>query len=124
MGFIHQPDAVREAVEFVATHPARFVFVAMGPPQSEKFCEHIIEDGRSVGVGLCIGSSINVITGQSDPAPDWMEHSGLVWLYRLVREPKRLWKRYLVRGMFGLGLGLADVFAIRLGVRRDAAGRA
>ena len=118
MGFIHMPDAVREAVEFVAAHPARFVFVAMGPPQSEKFCQYVIEDGRSTGVGLCIGSSIQVVTGRIEVAPDWMEHSGLVWLYRLQREPGRLWKRYLVRGLFGLGLGLADVFAIRLGGRR------
>lgn len=118
MGFIHDAEAVTAAVEFVANHPSRFVFVAMGPPQSEKFCQHLIADGRSTGVGLCIGSSINVVTGQSDPAPDWMEHSGLVWLYRLVREPKRLWRRYLVRGVFGLGLGLIDVAAIRLGLRR------
>ncbi len=118
MGFIHQPEAVREAVAFVATHPGRFVFVAMGPPQSEKFCQHIIADGRATGVGLCIGSSIQVVTGRIDVAPDWMEQSGLVWLYRLQREPGRLWKRYLVRGLFGLGLGLADVLAIRLGGRR------
>ena len=118
MGFIHDPVAVKAAVEFVANHPSRFVFVAMGPPQSEKFCQFLIADGRSTGVGLCIGSSINVVTGQSDPAPTWMERSGLVWLYRLVREPKRLWRRYLVRGLFGLGLGLIDVVAIRLGLRR------
>lgn len=117
MGFISDPAAVAEAVAFVATHPARFVFVAMGPPQSEKFCQHVIADGRSVGVGLCIGSSISVVTGRLDAAPAWMEHSGLVWLYRLVREPRRLWRRYLVRGLVGLGLGLRDVAAIRLGLR-------
>ena len=117
MGFINDPRAVADAVAFVAAHPARFVFVAMGPPQSEKFCQHVIADGRSVGVGLCIGSSISVVTGRLDAAPDWMEHSGLVWLYRLVREPKRLWRRYLVRGLAGLGMGLRDVVAIRLGLR-------
>lgn len=117
MGFINDPKAVADAVEFVAVHPSRFVFVAMGPPQSEKFCQQLIDDGRAVGIGLCIGSSINVVTGQLDTAPDWMEHSGLVWLYRLVREPKRLWRRYLVRGVIGLGLGLRDVVAIWLGLR-------
>lgn len=117
MGFIHDPKAVAEAVDFVAAHPARFVFVAMGPPQSEKFCQYVIEDGRSVGVGLCIGSSISVVTGNLDAAPNWMEQSGLVWLYRLAREPKRLWRRYLVRGLVGLSLGLRDAAAIRLGLR-------
>jgi exopolysaccharide biosynthesis WecB/TagA/CpsF family protein len=117
MGFIHQPAAVTEAVEFVANHPARFVFVAMGPPQSELFCHAVIRDGRATGVGLCIGSSLSVLTGDSQPAPDLMEHTGLVWLYRLVKEPRRLWRRYM-RGFYGLGLGLRDVIDLRLGRRR------
>lgn len=118
MGFIHDEAAVKAAVEFVATHPAQYVFVAMGPPQSELFCERVIEDGRSSGLGLCIGSSLQVLTGSSSPAPDWMENAGLVWLYRLVREPKRLWRRYIVRGGVGLALCLRDVVAIRLGLYR------
>jgi exopolysaccharide biosynthesis WecB/TagA/CpsF family protein len=119
MGFIHDRAAVAAAVEFVAGHPGRFVFVAMGPPQSELFCAKVIADGRSSGVGLCIGSSLNVITGQSDPAPAWMEHSGLVWLYRLVREPKRLWRRYLVNDMAGLALCARAVAAAWLGRSAD-----
>jgi N-acetylglucosaminyldiphosphoundecaprenol N-acetyl-beta-D-mannosaminyltransferase len=121
MGFIRDSDAVSAAIDFVAAHPARFVFVAMGPPQSEKFCQRVIEDGRATGIGLCIGSSINMITGQSPRAPDWMENAGMVWLYRLVREPRRLWQRYLVRGFFGLGLAIRDIAAFRTGRRSPAA---
>lgn len=98
MGFIGMPEAVAAASDFVAQHPARFVFIAMGPPQSELLCGEILKRGVAQGVGLCIGSSLAVLVGRTDPAPDWMEHSGLVWLYRLVREPKRLWRRYLLRG--------------------------
>lgn len=118
MGFIHDPAAVAEAVRYVVEHPARYVFVAMGPPQSEVFCQHVAADGRATGLGLCIGSSLLVLTGVSHPAPDWMENSGLVWLYRLVREPRRLWRRYLVRGLMGVGLCARDILAIRLGLRR------
>jgi exopolysaccharide biosynthesis WecB/TagA/CpsF family protein len=121
MGMIHKPEAVAAAIDYIAAHPARFVFVAMGPPQSEQFCQRVIADGRSSGVGLCIGSSFAVLTGHSDPAPDWMERGGLVWAYRLLTEPKRLWKRYLVRDMLGLGLCLRDILAFRLGFRRAAA---
>jgi exopolysaccharide biosynthesis WecB/TagA/CpsF family protein len=120
MGFIFNDAAVGDAIDFVAAHPARFVFVAMGPPQSEKFCQRVIADGRSTGIGLCIGSSLAVLTGQSNPAPDAMERTGLVWLYRLAKEPRRLWRRYLMRGLYGLGVGLGDVLAIRLGLRRAA----
>lgn len=117
MGFIRDDAAVAQAVDFVVRHPARFVFVAMGPPQSEKFCARVIADGRATGIGLCIGSSLSVITGASDPAPAFMERSGTVWLYRLVKEPKRLWRRYLLRGVYGLGLGLADAARLRLGLK-------
>ncbi len=118
MGFIRNPAAVAEAVEFVATHPAQFVFVAMGPPQSEVFCQRVIADGRATGVGLCIGSSLSVLTHDLAPAPNWMEQSGLVWLYRLTKEPRRLWRRYLVRGMVGAVLCARDIVTIRLGLAR------
>jgi len=117
MGMIGNGEAVRQAIDFVAAHPARFVFVAMGPPQSEQFCQRVIADGRATGVGLCIGSSLAVLTGRSDPAPDWMEHSGMVWAYRLLKEPGRLWRRYLVRGMIAMGLCVGDIVRIRLGLK-------
>ncbi len=115
MGFIADPAAVAVAIDFVAAHPARFVFVAMGPPQSEKFCQRVITDGRATGIGLCIGSSLSVLVGDSHPAPGWMERNGLVWLYRLVREPKRLWRRYLLRGLYGLSLAAIDIVRYRFG---------
>lgn len=115
MGFIHDPQAVRAAIDFVAAHPSRFVIVAMGPPQSEQFCRRAAEDGRCTGLGLCVGSSLTVLTGQAKAAPGWMERSGLVWLYRLAREPRRLWRRYLVRGLYGVGACARDVLARRLG---------
>lgn len=124
MGMIRNDEAVRAAIDFIAAYPARFVFVAMGPPQSEQFCQRVIADGRSSGIGLCIGSSLSVLTGRSDPAPDWMEQRGLVWAYRLATEPKRLWKRYLVRDMIGLGLCLRDIMAIRLGRKSAIVGKA
>ncbi len=123
MGMIRKDDAVRAAIDFIAAHPARFVFVAMGPPQSEQFCQRVIADGRSTGVGLCIGSSLSVLTGRSDPAPDWMERSGTVWAYRLIKEPGRLWRRYLVRGMLAMGLCLGDIVRIRLGLKAATSGR-
>ena len=117
---IRNEAAVAETIAFVAANPARCVFVAMGPPQSELLCGRIIADGRATGVGLCIGSSLSVLTGDSHPAPDLLEHSGFVWLYRLAKEPKRLWRRYL-RGFYALGLAIRDALGLRLGLRRAGA---
>ena len=121
MGMIHNDAAVRAATDFIVTNPARFVFIAMGPPQSEQFCQRVIADGRATGIGLCIGSSLSVLTGSSDPAPAWMERSGTVWAYRLIKEPRRLWRRYLVRGMLAMGLCVGDIVRIRLGLKTVAA---
>jgi exopolysaccharide biosynthesis WecB/TagA/CpsF family protein len=121
MGMIRDDQAVRAAIDFIAAHAARFVFVAMGPPQSEQFCQRVVADGRATGIGLCIGSSLAVLTGRSDPAPAWMERAGMVWAYRLIKEPGRLWRRYLVRGMIAMGLCVGDIVRIRLGLKTATA---
>jgi len=114
MGFIHDEEAVRTAVDFIAAHPCRFVVISMGPPQSERLCRAVTLDGRSTGIGLCTGSSLQVLTGVLAAAPSWMEQRGLVWLYRLLREPKRLWRRYLVHDLYGVGVCIADALKHRL----------
>ncbi len=116
MGAINDPRAVRDIIDFVAAHPARFVFICLGPPQSEKLGLRIQEDGRATGIGMCVGSSLTTLVGITPPAPDFMERNSLVWLYRLVKEPQRLWRRYLVRGMSGIGLGIRDIIRFRLGL--------
>jgi N-acetylglucosaminyldiphosphoundecaprenol N-acetyl-beta-D-mannosaminyltransferase len=49
-------------------------------------------------VGLCIGASVEFLSGAKRRAPRWMQRAGLEWLYRLLSEPRRLWRRYLVKG--------------------------
>ena len=46
---------------------------------------------------LGVGASFDFIAGLVPRAPRWMAQNGLEWLYRLTKEPKRLWRRYLVR---------------------------
>ena len=54
--------------------------------------------GGALGVGLCVGAALDFLTGSAKRAPQWMRGMGLEWLHRLVSEPGRLWKRYLVTG--------------------------
>jgi N-acetylglucosaminyldiphosphoundecaprenol N-acetyl-beta-D-mannosaminyltransferase len=102
MGFIHDAAAVEAAIEFVNAHPARFVFIAMGPPHSDQLAAMIKRRGLATGLGLAIGSSLTTLLGLNARTPDWMERNGLVWLYRLIQEPRRLWRRYLGRSVRGL----------------------
>ena len=96
MGFIHQPEAVTAAVEFVCDHPARFVFLCVGSPQQELLAARIAATGRARGVGLCVGASITFLAGTKQRAPLWMQRAHIEWLHRLVQEPGRMWRRYLL----------------------------
>jgi exopolysaccharide biosynthesis WecB/TagA/CpsF family protein len=97
-GVLHDTDAQRDIVAFVESCPARMFFFAIGSPQSEIVCQLIAERGVAQGVGLCIGASLEFITGAKTRAPRWMQRAGLEWLFRLASEPARLWRRYLVEG--------------------------
>lgn len=99
MGFIKDPAAVETCLQFIERHgPARFLFLAIGSPQQEIIAQQVKQRNRFRGLGLCIGASINFMTGDERRAPRWMQRIGCEWLYRLLQDPRRLAKRYLVRG--------------------------
>ena len=58
------------------------------------------EHRHRVGVPLMagVGAAFDFITGTVKQAPAWMQENGLEWLFRLVQEPRRLWRRYLLTG--------------------------
>ena len=89
-GFIADPAAVDRCVDFVLAHPARYVFLACGAPQSELLGRRIVERGGAVGTGLCIGASLLFVTGLERRAPMVMQRAGLEWLHRLIQEPGRM----------------------------------
>lgn len=97
-GVLHDPAAQQAILEFVEGCPASIFFFAIGAPQSELVCAMAAERNRARGVGLCIGASLEFLTGAKSRAPRWMQRVGLEWLFRLASEPARLWRRYLVEG--------------------------
>jgi exopolysaccharide biosynthesis WecB/TagA/CpsF family protein len=99
MGFIRDSEAVEQTLRFVEAHsPFRFCFLAVGSPQQELLANELKRRGSARGIALCIGASINFLTGAERRAPRWMQRSSLEWLYRLLQDPGRLTRRYLVRG--------------------------
>jgi N-acetylglucosaminyldiphosphoundecaprenol N-acetyl-beta-D-mannosaminyltransferase len=67
----------------------------MGAPKQE-ILMHRYAQAYAPAVALGIGATLDFIAGTVPRAPVWMSRSGLEWAYRLAREPKRLWRRYLV----------------------------
>jgi exopolysaccharide biosynthesis WecB/TagA/CpsF family protein len=99
MGFIRDAAAVEECLQFVESNsPFRFCLLGVGAPQQEIIAQLLKTRGKARGLALCIGSSINFLTGAEHRAPRWMQRIGAEWIYRLAQDPRRLAKRYLVRG--------------------------
>jgi exopolysaccharide biosynthesis WecB/TagA/CpsF family protein len=98
MGLRSNPEAVAECARFVAENPSRFVLVCVGSPQQEMIAEACLDRGDCTGVGLCVGASLDFLGGKARRAPVWIQRARLEWLHRLVQEPGRMWRRYLVEG--------------------------
>src|SRR5882757_10855144 len=82
------------AVQRINDSGAGLVFIGIGAPKQEIFAfEH---RHRIKGVQVCVGAAFDFHAGVKSTAPAWMQKRGLEWLYRLTKEPRRLWKRYLV----------------------------
>lgn len=96
MGFINNKTEIASCVEFVVNHPSRYIFLAVGSPQQEILAYEIYRNGKAKGLGVCVGASINFLTGVEKRAPAIVQKFALEWLYRLIQNPRRLWRRYLV----------------------------
>jgi exopolysaccharide biosynthesis polyprenyl glycosylphosphotransferase len=85
-----------ETIERINRLRTDLLLVALGSPKQEIFIHRIAPlIRRTVSVG--VGASFDFLTGRARRAPRWISRMGFEWLYRLCREPRRLWHRYLVR---------------------------
>lgn len=83
-----------ELVNRINESGADFVWVALGAPRQEIFCNNLSSHTKAVWVA--VGGALNVISGVIPRAPQWMQNHGLEWFYRFIKEPRRLFKRYFV----------------------------
>jgi len=70
-----------------------FVWVGLGAPKQEKWMAN--HQGKIAGLMIGVGAGFDYIAGNINRAPTWMQKVNLEWLYRLIQEPKRLFKRYM-----------------------------
>jgi exopolysaccharide biosynthesis WecB/TagA/CpsF family protein len=96
MGFDSDAAAFGAAAAFVRENPSRLVFLAVGSPRQEYLAAAIHAAGGATGTAICVGAALDFLAGTRRRAPWLMRRSGLEWLYRLVREPRRLFRRYLI----------------------------
>lgn len=97
-----RPEEDEEIVRRINDSGASMVFVGLGCPKQEIWMAK--HRGRIQAVMLGVGAAFDYHAGTLQRAPLWMQERGLEWCYRLYREPRRLWKRYLVSNtLFVLG---------------------
>ncbi|ENZ30807.1 WecB/TagA/CpsF family glycosyltransferase [Clostridium butyricum 60E.3] len=97
-GFENNKDEVERIIKIITDIKPDILAVGLGAPKQEKFL-YEFKDKLRVPVSLAIGASIDFEAGNVKRAPKWMQKSGLEWLYRLFKEPKRMFKRYLIDDM-------------------------
>lgn len=87
-----------EVVAEIAASGARLLFVAISSPRKERWLD---EHGAQLGVAFAmgVGGSIDVVAGITRRAPASLQRLGLEWLYRLLQEPRRMLRRYLVSNL-------------------------
>lgn len=83
------------ASEIVASG-ANLVWVGLSTPRQDLLMARLIENLEAPVILLGVGAAFDIHAGLVRRPPDWMGPLGLWWLYRLLQEPKRLWRRYLV----------------------------
>ena len=75
-----------------------FLWVGIGAPKQELWMhEHKLSIKNTCMLG--VGAAFDFLSGTLPKAPSWMENAGLEWLFRLIKEPKRLWRRYILGGI-------------------------
>jgi N-acetylglucosaminyldiphosphoundecaprenol N-acetyl-beta-D-mannosaminyltransferase len=83
------------AVERIFAAKPDIVWIGIGSPRQERWMvDHIKRVGAPVMIG--IGAAFDFVSGNKPQAPLWMQRNGLEWFFRLINEPERLWRRYLL----------------------------
>lgn len=95
-GFEHSFEENERIIDRINESGATVLAIGVGAPKQEKWVYHHRHRLPTIKIFLAIGATINFEAGHTRRSPHWISEAGLEWIYRLMSEPKRLWKRYLV----------------------------
>lgn len=108
-GFENNQEEIREIIEMIKTVKPDILFVGVGAPKQEKWIHKYYKE-LNVPVSIGVGASLDFMAGNINRAPVIMQKTGLEWLWRLMQEPTRLWKRYLIDDSKFLTLVIKEYF--------------
>lgn len=92
------PEEDRNIVKKISQVTPDVLWVGLGAPKQERWM-HEHRNKLHVPVIVSVGAAFDFLSGRRKQAPRWMRDHGLEWLFRLLQEPRRLWRRYLLYGV-------------------------
>jgi N-acetylglucosaminyldiphosphoundecaprenol N-acetyl-beta-D-mannosaminyltransferase len=105
------PEEDQAVTQEIIESGARILFVGIGCPKQERWMA--AHKNRIPAVMLGVGAAFDFHTGRVRQAPGWMQAAGLEWMFRLMMEPRRLWKRYAKHNPRFVGLFLLQLLKLR-----------
>jgi N-acetylglucosaminyldiphosphoundecaprenol N-acetyl-beta-D-mannosaminyltransferase len=111
-GFEQDEVECEKIVDLINASQATVLAVGVGAPKQELWIAKYKSQLTHVKIFLAIGATINFEAGDIQRSPRWMSEIGLEWLFRLVSEPRRLWKRYVLSAVPFLWLVLQQKFSL------------
>jgi N-acetylglucosaminyldiphosphoundecaprenol N-acetyl-beta-D-mannosaminyltransferase len=94
-GFEKDVITLMNVLDEIAVAKPNIIFVAFGAPKQEFFIAKYIRP-LDIPIAVGIGGSFEILSGEVKRAPKWMQSAGLEWSYRLLQDPGRLWRRYML----------------------------
>lgn len=98
-GFEKNEEECDKIVELINQSGATVLAIGVGSPKQEKWLVKYRNKLTNIKILLGIGATIDFEAGCKARSPKWMSEVGIEWAYRLLSEPRRLWKRYLIEGL-------------------------
>lgn len=112
-GLAQSAELRKQVARSCLERPWDILLLCVGCPAQELIAHLIGQLGRRSGIALCVGASIDFVVGRRARAPKLLQRIGLEWAFRLASEPRRLWRRYLVKSPRIFSIFLATRFARR-----------
>jgi N-acetylglucosaminyldiphosphoundecaprenol N-acetyl-beta-D-mannosaminyltransferase len=106
------PEEDTAIIETINRAAPDVLWVGLGTPKQELWM-HRHRDKLRVPVMIGVGAAFDFLSSRKKQAPPWMRERGLEWLFRLMQEPQRLWKRYLVGGAEFVFLVALELLGLR-----------
>jgi N-acetylglucosaminyldiphosphoundecaprenol N-acetyl-beta-D-mannosaminyltransferase len=104
------PKGLTSVAGKIKNSGAEIIFLGMGVPLQEKVAVELTKYLENSKI-ICVGNFFEFLTGNIKRAPQYLRNSGFEWVYRLSKEPKRLWKRYII----GIPVFVYHILKIKFG---------